>query len=330
MSHAAAPASFGRKLRLARGYLAGGAVWCSWQVTRRCEAFCLFCEHRPLAAAGELDLAGCARVVAALDRLGSLAVSLTGGDPFLRSDLPEIVALIARRHFPLVTTHGWHVTPPLARELWRRGLVAASVRLQDTEPERHDAAAGLAGSHARALEALRVLGAERTAASQRLNVKVRLGASGAEGLEGLLRLAARHGASVTVEPAFPVAAGEEAPKLASRLVALKRRHPNLRSGRRFLARIDEARARGIGGCRAGRAFLNVDHRGRVSKCIEFQGPADRAGDLLNGNLQPVWRRLRELHQENECRSCWYAFRGEVEGLYGVSGLLRALPALLRS
>jgi MoaA/NifB/PqqE/SkfB family radical SAM enzyme len=319
----------GRKAGLLRAYLQRRPLWCSWQLTRRCESYCMFCEHRLEGAEAELDLAGCKRVAAQLSRLGSLLVSLTGGEPFLRPELPEIVGLLAQSHFPLLTTHGWLVTPARARAVWSAGLEAASVRLDFADAEAHDRAAGLPGAHARALGALATLSGERVRKGQRVNVQVRLRDGDLAPLEGLLEVAARHDASVTVEPAFPAPAGRAA-GLSRQLAALRRRHSRLRGGAHHLARMDEALAGGVAGCQAGRTFFNIDHRGRVSKCVEFQGPADRAGSLAEGEADLVLRDLQALCTDNPCRSCWSAYRGEVEGLYSVRGLVTALPELVRS
>jgi MoaA/NifB/PqqE/SkfB family radical SAM enzyme len=324
-----AMARAGRKAGLLRAYLRRRPLWCSWQLTRRCESYCMFCEHRLEGAEAELDLAGCERVAAQLSRLGSLMVSLTGGEPFLRSDLPDVVRLLAGRHFPFLTTHGWLVTPARARAVWSAGLEAASVRLDHADAEAHDRAAGLPGAHTRALAALAVLSGERVRKGQRVNVQVRLTEGDSTPLEGLLEIAARHEASVTVEPAFP-APGSRASGLSQRLIALRRRHAHLRGGAFHLARMDEALAGGVSGCQAGRAFFNIDHRGRVSKCVEFQGPADRAGSLAEGDADQVLRSLQDLCRDNPCRSCWSAYRGEVEGLYSLRGLVTALPELVRS
>ena len=109
-----------------------------------------------------------------LDRLGALVVSLSGGEPFLRSDLPELVAILAEAHFPLLTTDGCLVTRPRARAVWEAGLEAASVRLDHADPELQDRAVGVPGAHARALVGLAALAAERARPSQQVNVKARL------------------------------------------------------------------------------------------------------------------------------------------------------------
>jgi MoaA/NifB/PqqE/SkfB family radical SAM enzyme len=317
-----------RKLRLLAGYVKGLPIWCSWQVTPRCASFCAFCEHRAEGAFEELDLAGIRRVSEELGTAGALMVSLSGGDPLLREDLPEVVRAVARHHFPLVTTHGFHVTRERARALWESGLEAATVTLDHADAMRQDAAAGMPGSHGRALLALAALAATRTRAGQQVNVKTRLRAETLEGLDDLLKLAAEQGASVTVEPAYPLPSGLEG--IQKRLRDLRSRRSNLRIGPFFLDHIEQALAGGVPGCQAGKAFFNVDERGRVSKCVEFRRPEDRAGDLSREPLREVFPRLRRIHQSNDCRACWMASRGEVEGLYTVRGLLQALPALVRA
>ena len=321
-----APAA--KRARLMATYLKGRPIWCTWQVAPRCGGFCVFCEHRADGGAGELDLAGCRAVVRELSGMGTLLVSLSGADPFLRPDLAAIVGEVARAHFPMLTTHGWSVTRQAARAVWREGLVAASVTLHDGEPGRHDQAVGMPGSHARATDALQWLSEERCRASQQVNVKVRLAGGDDDRLPGLLRLAARHSATVSVDLAYPLTSAG-ASELGVRLRELKAAHANLRTGHYFLDRVEQALGGGIPGCRGGRSFFNVDHRGRVSKCVEFRGPEDRAGDLSSERAPLVLERLRDRHAVNRCQACWMSSRGEVEALYTWRGFVGGLAALVR-
>ncbi|HLA77103.1 MAG TPA: radical SAM protein [Vicinamibacteria bacterium] len=318
-----------RRARLLKAYLKGSPIWCSLQITRRCDSFCAFCEHRNEGQDSDMDLDTCRRVADGLSQLGSLVISLSGGDPFLHGELPAAVAIFAREHFPLLTTNGWLVTADRAREVWKAGLQGASVLLFDADPERHDDQAGFPGSHARALAALDALARERTRPGQRVNVKARFRRGDAERLGALAGLAQAHGATLTVEPAYPLSAQQPGPEVAELLLDLRRRHPAVRSGVSFLAHMDRALTGGIAGCRAGRAFLNVDHRGRASKCIEFQQPEDHAGDLGREDVREVVARLRKIQETNACRACWSSARGEVESLYGIKGFVAALPHLVR-
>ena len=319
--------SASRKARLVRAYLRGEPVHCTWQLSPRCESFCHFCDHRAGTAAEELDADACAAVAAELGRSASLVVTFTGSEPFLREDLAAIVSSVAARHFPLLVTNGWLVTPRRARRVWEAGLEAATVAIEDGLAEAHDALTGVPGSHARAVRAIECLSGERTRRGQRVNVRARLRGSDLGPLERVLALSAPCGATVTVEAAFPLPAlNGDAAAVVSGLRELRRRHPHLRG----LASeaMGQAVSGGVPGCLAGRAFFNVDHRGRVTKCVEFRGAADSAGSLPADGAERVRARLRDAHAANECRACWYSSRGEIESLYTVSGFIAGLRTLV--
>ena len=319
----------GKKARLVRAFLGGEPVHSTWQLSPRCESFCHFCEHRAESASDELDARAWAAVSAELGRRSSLLVSFTGSEPFLRDDLPAIVAATAARHFPLLVTNGWLVSPARARAVWEAGLEAATVSMEDALPDRHDAVTGVPGSHARAVAALESLARERTRRTQRVNVRTRLRGSDLDPLERVLELAARCGATVTVEAAFPLPVlNGDAAGLVSRLRELGRRHPHLRSAPPALAAMGQAMSGGVAGCLAGRAFFNVDHRGRVSKCVEFRAAADRVGELPSDAPATHRPGLRAAHAANDCRACFYASRAEIEALYTVRGFLGALRTLV--
>jgi MoaA/NifB/PqqE/SkfB family radical SAM enzyme len=321
--------SASRKARLVRAFLRGDPVHCTWQLSPRCESFCHFCEHRGEAGAEEIDTAAWGAVAAELGRSASLLVSFTGSEPFLREDLAAIVAAAAARHFPLLVTNGWLVTPARARAVWEAGLEAATVTLEDGLAEAHDALAGVPGAHARAVRALESLAGARTRRGQRVNVRTRLRGSDLSPLERVLALAAARGATVTLEAAFPLPLLDgEAGAVVARLRELRRRHPALRGASPALDGIGQAVSGGVPGCLAGRAFFNVDHRGRVTKCVEFRRPEDEAGTLPADGTEGVRARLRAAQAANDCRACWYASRAEVESLYTVRGFLSGLRTLV--
>jgi MoaA/NifB/PqqE/SkfB family radical SAM enzyme len=321
--------SASRKARLVRAFLRGDPVHCTWQLSPRCESFCHFCEHRAEAGAEEIDAAAWGAVAAELGRSASLLVSFTGSEPFLREDLAAIVAAAAARHFPLLVTNGWLVTPARARAVWEAGLEAATVTIEDGLAEAHDALAGVPGAHARAVRALESLAGARTRRGQRVNVRTRLRGSDLGPLERVLALAAARGATVTLEAAFPLPLLDgEAGAVVARLRELRRRHPALRGASPALDGIGQAVSGGVPGCLAGRAFFNVDHRGRATKCIEFRRPEDEAGTLPADRAEGVRARLRAAHAANDCRACWYASRAEVESLYTVRGFLSGLRTLV--
>jgi len=314
-----------------RAFFRGQPVHCTWQLSPRCESFCHLCDHRAEAAAESLDTEGCRQVAERLGEAASLLVSFTGAEPFERGDLPEIVAAVSRRHFPLLATHGWLVTEATARAVWASGLEAATVTLHDADPDRHDAVTGLPGSHARARAALSILTRSRSRSSQRVNVRTRLRNADVSWLPALLAVAADADATVVLEAAFPLPSGNGGTSgLGARLREIRARHRNLRTGGLALDRMEQALDGGVPGCQAGRAFFNVDHRGRLSKCLEFQGEADRVGAVAPEGMKRLLPRLRARQEANACQSCWYASRAEIEALYTVRGFVGGLADLVRS
>lgn len=65
----------------------------SWTITHRCNLRCAYCDV-PLQPLKELDTTEALAFVAEMRALGTRAVSLTGGEPLVRTDIVEIVAAL--------------------------------------------------------------------------------------------------------------------------------------------------------------------------------------------------------------------------------------------
>ncbi|MBM4019674.1 MAG: radical SAM protein [Planctomycetes bacterium] len=321
-----------KKARLLRAYAARAPLWCSWQVTYRCNFRCRICHYWKEAhsAAEELSAAEVARGAANLARFGSMLVNLAGGEPLVRRDLPQVVEALAQQHFPFLTTNGWGVRPEQARALWQAGLWGASVSIDYPDSRRHDEQRGRAGAWAEAVRAVEVFRRERTAPYQRVNVMAVLTADNQADLEGVVALAERLGANFMVQPYGVLKTGDEShrprPPVAAHLLDLRRRYRALLSNPYFLSRFDAALDGGIPGCRAGRATFNIDEKGLVAKCVEDR--SSPVGSIVETPMPVLLARLRERWRENRCRACWYNCRGEVEALYTPGGLAASLPMFL--
>lgn len=123
----------------------------SWNLTRRCH---LRCEHCYIAAGpgprdpDELSTAECLRVMDEIAEInaGALLI-LTGGEPLLRADLPELASAAHARGFTVVLgTSGVLLTEGQARGLRAAGVQGASLSLDSTDPARHDAFRRRAGA----------------------------------------------------------------------------------------------------------------------------------------------------------------------------------------
>jgi MoaA/NifB/PqqE/SkfB family radical SAM enzyme len=329
-----------KKARLLKAYLSGHPIWVCWQVTYACNFRCLFCSYwkeevnfSPEARAREATVEDFRQGAEKLGRLGSLMINLSGGEPFLRRDFPEIVATVAHQHFPLATTNGWLIDEQNARAVWEAGLWGISVSLDFSDAGTHDGNRGMRGAAEQAKRAVQILSQTRTRRYQRVSVLCVLNKRNVEQIEDLIRFAAANNSYFMVQPFASIKNGNEslAPqsKVCAHLLQLKQRYGNFLSNPYFLARFDRFYAeRGITGCKAGRAFFNIDSFLQVQKCVEFR--QEPIGDLRQLTPGEMVGRLRQEHTRNACKACWYNCRGEVEALYSPRGFLASLPTLLRT
>ncbi|HEY5912258.1 MAG TPA: radical SAM protein, partial [Verrucomicrobiae bacterium] len=124
-------------------------------VTNRCSFACWHCYN---AGRSQVDLPldalqGLAR---RLQRLGAVMVTLTGGEPLLRDDLPPIVQAFDSGSCLILGTTGDGLTAERAREMGQSGLFAAGISLDSDREAEHDRSRGRPGAFRLALRALAI------------------------------------------------------------------------------------------------------------------------------------------------------------------------------
>jgi len=324
-----------KKLRFFRAYMTGKPVWVTWQVTYNCKYACSFCDYwqndfKP----GEENTLEDFRIGSKkLAELGSMIISMAGGEPLLRPDLHEIVAILAEDHFPFFTTSGSGMTPKRARQLWEHGLWGATVSIDYANPERHARSRGIKYAFERAITAIEQLLETRTHPSfQRVQIMSVLTDDNLDEMPALAELAEKLGVWWRVQPYSTMKTGDEkqrhlhgAPQV---LLDLKRRYPRtFHSNAVYLEKFDEAANGGVSGCIAGKSMFNVDNKMIVSKCVEFNA-SEPLGNLRTQSMSEILPALRRSHANNTCTSCWYSCRGEVEVLYHPRGFIDRMSTLL--
>ncbi len=135
-----------------------------FEVTHRCN---LGCEHcyltegplgRPRPSREEMSLDEIRRVLDELAEAGTLFLTLSGGEVFLRRDMLSIVAHARSRGFSVtVFTTGTLLTPETATALADLHPLSVEVSIYSATADVHDRVTRVPGSHARSLRALRLL-----------------------------------------------------------------------------------------------------------------------------------------------------------------------------
>jgi radical SAM protein with 4Fe4S-binding SPASM domain len=138
------------------------------EVTRRCNHRCLHCYNvwknaTPYPQAEELGTAEMLAMVGrVLDNTGARLMSLSGGEPFLRSDIFEIVEFIAARGVAVnLITNGSFVTEEVVGRLTPGKVSVWELPLLSIDRETHDLMSGAAGAMDRTTVAIARLKAAR-------------------------------------------------------------------------------------------------------------------------------------------------------------------------
>jgi MoaA/NifB/PqqE/SkfB family radical SAM enzyme len=165
-------------------------------ITNRCMCHCRSClwknNERPDVPAADLK-----RFYAEAAREGFLATAMSGGEPFLRRDLGEIVKFI-RDETPmaaLVFTTGWFLEERMDEVLPYIDMMITS--LDSASRERHDQIRGLPGLYDRLMRGVDLVRSKYPGVSLQFNTCVQKGIE--EEIDDLLRLAADKGIQISFD-----------------------------------------------------------------------------------------------------------------------------------
>ena len=306
--------------RLGWGFLTGRPVHCNLQITWRCNFQCQICDFwkTPHRREDELTPEQIRIVGRKLNQLGSLIISLAGGEPLIREDLAEVVRTLREcNHFPILITNGWFVDEARAQELSDAGLQEISVSVDYADPAKHDAMRGRPGSWDRATKALEMLQKHRRDGRNRVHMISVLMDDNLDEIEPLIKLSRELGVTYMLSlysgsrGAKPQRLPEQ--QVTARLLDLKKRYPEFVTLTSYIERLDQAIADGgIGNCQAGKLLFNIDTHGTVSRCIDTL--TDPAGNILTDDIRTIQRNLAALQKNNPCSQCWTSCRGFAESM----------------
>ena len=307
-----------RCLRLAAGMVGRRLIHCNLQVTYRCNFQCRICDFwKPMYdKSHELSLADVRIIGEKLNRLGTLIISLAGGEPLIREDLPEIIRILNQaNHFPVLITNGWYVDEPFGRAILQAGLQEISVSVDYATPAKHDAQRGREGAWDRAIRALEILHRHRPDHRNRVHMISVLMDDNIDEVEPMIRIARELGVTYMIN-LYSWNRGTKAFRLprggvTRRLLELKRKYPEFVTLTSYIERFDRALATGgIGDCQTGRLLLNVDRHGNVARCTETLD--EPVGNLLTGDVRAIRDRLIQVQKASTCAQCWTSCRGFAE------------------
>jgi MoaA/NifB/PqqE/SkfB family radical SAM enzyme len=286
------------------------------EVTKNCGLHCNFCDYWKTGKETRLD-----DYVAILKKLDPLTLVITGGEPMIRRDLPDIIRRIkAKMKFIYVSmiTSGYLLTVEKGLALWDAGLDHFSISL-DFLGEEHDRNRGRAGLFAHIADVAPKLVA---AGVDNLVFNSVIMEDNLDHIIPLVHQAKAWDAKVGFSTYNERKNGNSAHRVTLRhlaklehviaeLLRLKRELCNITNSDYYLKKIPEylRSENGIPGCIAGQKLLQVTPDGYIKRCADTE-VLGHWSEFTPGTVAPT-----------DCTDCWYACRGETEAPLGIKRIV---------
>jgi radical SAM protein with 4Fe4S-binding SPASM domain len=274
-----------------RAFSESRPVSAQWELTFKCNHLCGFCYNAPTAQR-ELDTAEIKRGLEKIADFGILYLTLTGGEPMVRSDFFEICDHARHLGFALrVYTNGYLVDEARARRLKQANIFEMEISIHGARPESHDTLTGIRGSFDRVIAALGHLQAQRI----KTNLKCPITRLNQDELRDVWAIGERFGASVTFDPVItPRDDGDKSPLAmgATREFLVRffsDEFKDLRYGR-DVARRDDTVVRA--NCGTGRTAFTIDPYGNVYPCVQWRRKWANIKDVED--FGPLWKNSEVL------------------------------------
>lgn len=310
-------------------------VYVQWAVTKRCNLNCRMCNsNRSRRGERELGLDDVTRLADVLAQMGIGVFILTGGEPFVRSDLVDVCRTFVERGIvPRLQTNGILADEDRLRQLVDLGLGELTLSLDSLNEELQDDINGRPGTWRQTIEALarvsRIL--PRVANLSGVNVVVSkrnvhevpqvvrfIDAIGFYASVIPVHVSHRRGQGFIIRrPASEFAFGPDdfqtVDRLYGTLVDMKRRGVRIQNSLRFLRESPDFLKHGHTQwrCDSPRLFFSISPSGGFLPCVDipYERPMLDDAFLRDWRSGEIAREIAPLVQK--CPGCMYACWPEV-------------------
>ena len=294
----------------------------SLEVTHRCNLGCAHCYQFASRGEGEEEM-GLESIVDLLDQLrdaGCLFLSVTGGEPLLRPDLPDILDAASERHFAVtLQTNALLLDEAMADRLAAIPNLRVEMSLHAASAAGHDAFTGVPGSFRACVDALDLLRARGVPAMTKTIVT----SLNAGELDGIVEVAEGHGAQAFFSSiVFPRNDRDRGPleyrmsdeQLEGFIDFQTRQYAAVLGDLATAAppgcaeTVRGEMGKDLRGCGAGRTAFCVNPYGDLYPCVAWPIVL---GNVLRDDFRTIWEesglleelREREFNLDKECASC---------------------------
>lgn len=301
-------------------------------LTQRCNLQCAHCYlDAGVRKDGDQDELSTAEVKAVIDNIAALSdetmIVLTGGEPMMRRDLPELAAHANDRGLMVVVgSNGTLLDDKRAKTLKEAGVQGIGISIDSLDPAYHDEFRGQPGSWAKAMEGIDACRRNEL----RFQIHFSVTNDNAHELDDMIAFARQSGAFV-FNVFFLVCTGrgekvtnismQTYEKVLGQVTRAARQETGLLVRakcaphfKRMALELDSAwpvtTAHGYeaGGCLAGTRYARVTPVGEVTPCPYMETSAGNVRDSSFADLwrnAPLFKQLRTPQLEGRCGDCEY-------------------------
>lgn len=273
------------------------------EFTKHCNARCTFCQNWQLESPNELPDYG-----PVIKQFRPVVVSISGGEPLIRKDYPELIRGIRPyAHYLSLITNGALLNDESAKKLVDAGIDHISVSL-DYLGKEHDGARKIDGLY----EHLSCIIPRLAAKGYRLSLNTIIMESNLDQILPIAYRAKEWGVTISYSAYCTLKIDNDQEmirqkrlrqldEIVSELLRLKRTLKNIRNSDFYLERVPNYFRNGsMRHCRAGLRWLHVTPDGFIQQCSELP------------RLCYHTDFKRDLVTPPACAKCWYTCRGEAE------------------
>ncbi|AOY74877.1 putative heme d1 biosynthesis radical SAM protein NirJ2 [Clostridium formicaceticum] len=294
----------------------------SWNTTNQCNMYCKHCYRDAGAKVEEeLNTEEGKALLEEIAKAGFKIMIFSGGEPFMREDIFELVAYAKSLGLrPVFGTNGSFITADVAKKLKKIGTMGVGISLDSVDPKKHDELRCYKGAWQEAVEAMK----NCKAANLPFQMHTTVMDWNQEELEDLTDLAVELGAiahhifflvptgrAVTIEEESLRA--EEYEAVLTRIMKKQQKvtielKPTCAPQFMRIAKEMGMDLRFQRGCLAGTAYCIVGPKGRVQPCAYLDM---EIGNVRETPFSEIWQnsqvfnKLRSLDYSGGCGSCRY-------------------------
>lgn len=172
-----------------------GPAKVAWDVTYRCNMRCKHCHLWQVREHNDLTTEEARKLISELKRLGTIHLSFSGGEPFIRSDIFDLLSYANEMGLTTAAnTNGTKLaSPEYAKKACETGLGTVFISLDGAGPETHNYMRGRPYAFDSALKAIDNIIEQRNGPAPQVFINTTVTQSNMDDLEKIMALGREHG-----------------------------------------------------------------------------------------------------------------------------------------